>query len=278
MKCEQAQELITGLVDNNLSDLERSTIESHLVDCPRCEWGYEQEQALKREIRKVAASVVAPAGLRRKILSDQRIFPKETESPKRWNKLVLPLQPLRRPVIGFALLVILVILLVYFMQPPSQPISLAALRLQEQIIGGEVSLWEARSQEELNNWLSRAVDNKFGPMVYDFSSLNVKPIGGLVQEVKGRKMLVAVFRGDSLYVDCFTFIGTDEDAPKDAKVVFDPEKKMKFYTFSSDGIHAVLHREGNVICILVSNLPLEELLSLARGSSPHTRMQVSAES
>src|SRR5262249_15014378 len=136
----------------------------------------------------------------------------------------------------------------------------------------------ARSQEELNNWLSRAVDNKFGPMVYDFSSLNVKPIGGLVQEVKGRKMLVAVFRGGRLYVVFFFFFGTNEEAPKNAKVVFDPEKKMKFYTFSSDGIHAVLHRERNVICILVSNLPLEELLSLARGSSPHTRMQVSAES
>jgi anti-sigma factor RsiW len=278
MKCEQAQELITGLVDNELSDPERSIIESHLEECPTCEWTYEQERALKTEIHKIGATVVAPAGLRRKILSDQRIFPKETESPKRWNRLVLPLRPFRRPVFGLALLVILVMSSLYFMQLPNQPISLAALRLQEKIIGGEVSLREARSQEELNNWLSRAVDNKFGPMVYDFSSLDVKPIGGLVQEVKGRKMLVAVFRGDSLYVDCFTFIGTEEDAPKDATVFFDPEKKMKFYTFSSDGIHAVLHREGNVICILVSNMPLEKLLSLVRGSSPHTRMQVSAES
>ena len=31
---------------------------------------------------------------------------------------------------------------------------------------------------------------------------------------------------------------------------FDPERKMEFYTFSRDEIHAVLHREGNVICIL----------------------------
>jgi len=274
MKCEQAQELITGLVDNQLSDLERSAIESHLEDCPRCEWAYAQEQALKREIRKVvAASVVAPASLRKKILSDQRIFPKEAESPKGWNKLVLPL---RRPVLGLALLVIVVIPMFYFMRPPAQPISLLALQLQEKIIVGEVSLRAARSQEELNSWLSGAVDGKFGPMVYDFSSLNVKPVGGLVREVKGRKVLVAVFRGDSLYVDCFTFIGTEEDAPKDATVFFDLEKKMKFYNFSRDGIHAVLHREGNVICILFSNMPPEKLLSLVRSSSPHTHMPVPA--
>ena len=91
-------------------------------------------------------------------------------------------------------------------------------------------------------------------------------------------MLVAVFRGDSLYVDCFTFNGTEEDAPKDATVFFDPEKKMKFYNFSRDGIHAVLHREGNVICILFSNMPLEKLLSLVRSSSPHTHMRVASES
>jgi Putative zinc-finger len=272
MKCEQTQELITGLVDNQLSDLERSAIESHLEDCPRCEWAYAQERALKREIRKVAASVVAPAGLRKKILSDQRIFPKEAESPKGWNKL---LQPLRRPVLGLALLVIVVIPILYLMRPPTQPISLTALQLQEKIIGGEVSLRSASSQEELNSWLSGAVDGKFGPMVYDFSSLNVKPVGGLVREVKGRKMLVAVFRGDSLYVDCFTFIGTEEDAPKDATVFFDPEKKIKFYNFSRDGIHAVLHREGNVICILFSNMPLEKLLSLVRSSSPHSHMRES---
>jgi anti-sigma factor (TIGR02949 family) len=278
MKCEQVQELITGLVDNELSDLERSTIESHLEECPTCEWAYEQERALKREIRKVGATVVAPAGLRKKILSDQRIFPKETESPKRWTKLVLPLQPFRRPVFGLALLVILVILSLYFMQPSSQPISLAALRLQEKIIRGEVHVREARSQQELNNWLSRAVDSQFGPIVYDFSSMNVKPVGGLVQEVKGRQMLVAVFRGNSLYVSCFTFLGTEEDAPKNATVFFDRDKKMKFYIFSTDGIHAVLHREGNVICILVSNMPPEELLSLVRGSSPHSHIRVPLES
>jgi len=275
MTCEQAQELITGLVDNRLSDLERATIESHLDDCPRCESAYERERALKREIRKVAASVVAPASLRRKILSDQRIFPSEAESPKGWHRLVLPL---RRPVLGLALLVIVVVSTLYLMRSPIQPISLTALQLQEKIIGGKVSLREAKSQEELNNWLSRAVDGKFGPMVYDFSSISVRLVGGLVQDVQGRKVLVAVFRGNSLYVNCFTFIGTEEDAPKNAMALFDPETKMKFYTFSKDGIHAVLHREGNVICILTSNMPLEELLSLVRGSSPHTHIRISAES
>ena len=31
---------------------------------------------------------------------------------------------------------------------------------------------------------------------------------------------------------------------------FDPEKSVQFYTLSRDEIHAVLHREGDVICVL----------------------------
>ena len=275
MNCKQAQELITGLVDNELSDLERSAIENHLETCSRCEAAYAQERALKIEIRKVATGMVAPASLREKILSDQQTFPRETEVPNRWNKLVLPL---RRPVLILPLLAIVVISILYLVLRPIEPVSLTALQLQEKIGGNEVSLHEARSQEELNRWLTQAVDGKFGPMVYDFSSLNVKPVGGLVQDVEGRKMLVAVFRGDSLYVNCFTFIGTEEDAPKNATVFFDPEKKMKFYTFSENGINAVMHREENVICILFSNLPPEQLLSLVRGSSPHEHIRMPAQS
>jgi len=75
------------------------------------------------------------------------------------------------------------------------------------------------------------------------------------------------------FIATFTFLGTEEDAPKNATVSFEPEKRMTFYTFSRDGIHAVLHREDSVICMLVSNMPPEELLSLVKSSSPHNHRQ-----
>jgi hypothetical protein len=117
------------------------------------------------------------------------------------------------------------------------------------------------------------VDGKFGPLGYDFSPLGVKPIGGTVREVQGRQILVAVFRGNGLSITCFTFLGTEEDAPKNATVFFDPQTRIRFYSFSRNGLNAVLHREGNVICILVSNMPPEELLSLVKTSSPHNHRQ-----
>jgi len=68
MKCEQAEELISTLADNELSDPQRSSIEDHLKDCPRCQRAYEWHRSLNSEIRTVSASVVAPDDLRRRIL------------------------------------------------------------------------------------------------------------------------------------------------------------------------------------------------------------------
>ena len=268
MKCEEAEELISALADNELSDRERSSIEGHLRDCPRCQRAYEWHQSLNSKIHTVSASVVAPVDLRQRILSDQRTMPKEAESNS-GGKLILRLQPFLRPAFASALLVILLISIFFLMQRPSQPISLTALQIRAKIDEGEISLQEATNTDELHDWLRHAVDGKFGPLGYDFSPLGVKPIGGTVREVKGRQILVAVFKGNGLSITCFTFLGTEEDAPKNATVFFDPDKRMRFYSFSRDGVHAVLHREDNVICILVSNMPPEELLSLVKSSSPH---------
>ena len=270
MKCEEAQELITALVDGELSHLEQTAIETHLGDCPRCRWAYEQEQALKREIHKVGVSTKVPANLRGKILADYGSGRTELESPGGSNKVVLPFRPFLRPAFGVALLLIVLVPVIYLMQPHSQPISLAALEMEEKIMEGELSLRMARSQNELRDWQIRAVNGTFAPMAYDLSSAHLQPVGGAVQEIDGRKILVTVFEGSSMSVTCFTFLGTEADAPKDATLFFDQGKDINFYNFSRNGYNAVLHRKDNLICILVSKMPAEELLDLARAKAHQT--------
>ena len=264
MKCEEAREFITALVDNQVSDEERSLIETHLKDCQRCRFIYEQEQALKREIGAAGARLHAPAELRSKILSDRRIFPGPERSSGSWTERNFPAWPFPRPALALALAVVLILPMLYFMRTPSEPISLAAVEIQRKIIGGEISVRKTSNLDELRKWQIRSVNGEFTPMEYDLSSMNMLPAGGVVQEVNGRKTLVTVYTGNGLTITCFTFLGTEEDAPKIASVFFDPEKKMNFYSFSKDGLNAVLHREGSIICILVSNMPGDELLTLVR--------------
>src|SRR5438445_11022531 len=158
MKCEQAEELISTLADNQLSDREQSSIEGHLRECPRCQRAYEWHRSLNSEIRTVSASVDAPIDLRQRILSDQRTIPKEAESSNAGSKLILRLQPFLRPAFASALLAILVIPILFPMPRPSQPISLTALQIRAKIDRGEVSLWDATHIDELHDWLRRTLD------------------------------------------------------------------------------------------------------------------------
>ena len=44
-------------------------------------------------------------------------------------------------------------------------------------------------------------------------------------------------------------------------------RKLISMPFRSAGINAVLDREGDVICILASEMPMDELLALARSKA-----------
>jgi anti-sigma factor RsiW len=268
MNCEEARELVTGLVDNEISDPERSSIESHLKDCARCRRAYEQERDIKSEIHNLAAEITAPVELQNKILGDHGMPPNKGELPRPWRDL-LSFRPLGRPVFAFALVVIVLLPAIYFFTPRSQPVSLAALQVQRKIAGGEITLRTATNQSEIRSWQIHAVKGKFAPMEYDLAALRLWPIGGLVQDIDGRKMLVTVYGGAGQSVTCFTFLGKENDAPQDATVVFDQSRRINFYLFSRNGHNAVLHREGNVICLLVSSeMPVQELLDIIR-SRPH---------
>jgi anti-sigma factor RsiW len=278
MKCEQAKELISALIDNEVTEPERAAAESHLRTCPNCQRVYEWGQELNGQIRMAGAAVVAPADLRQTILSNQLAAPADADSSEARRDPILRLRPLVRPMFASALAVAIAVSIIFFMPPsPAQPISLTALEIRAKIDRGEIPLQKQTNTDELHAWLRHSVNGKFGPLGYDFSPLGAKPVGATVQEVNGRQILVAVFRGNALSIMCFTFLGTEGDAPKNATAFFDPETQISFYSFSRDGLHAVLHREGNVICMLVSNMPPAELLSLVRNSSPHKVHPVHAE-
>lgn len=267
MYCEEARELVTALVDNEISSPERASIEDHLKDCAGCRRTYEQERVLKTEIHNLGTRLIAPAELQNKILADHRMLPNEAGSFTGWRG-ILSFRPFGHPAFALALLLIVLLPAIYFFTHHSQPVSLAALQIQSKIARGELSLRAANDQEELRDWQIRAVNGKFAPMRYDLAAMRLQPVGGLVQEIDGRRVLVTVYRGAGPSVTCFTFLGTEQDAPEDATTFFDASRNVKFYTFFRNGYNAVLHREGNVICLLVSEMTAQDLLDVIR-SQPH---------
>jgi hypothetical protein len=267
MNCAQAQELITALVDNELDPGVRPALEAHIDECSGCRLGFEEELALKRKVRVAGERMHAPAQLRSRILSDRRIFPEKRRSARQWLKDLWPASPVYRTAIALSFLILLILPTYYLSNRVSPPVGLAAIETYDSFRRGDLPFDRTSNSDEIVGRLTQAVDGRFHPMGYDLSAMNMIPVAGVVRQIDGRKILVAIYQGEGGSLLCYTFLGSEGDAPPNAAKFFDPDKKTNFYAFSRAGINAVLHREGDVICILASEMPMDELLALAREKS-----------
>lgn len=266
MNCDEAQELITARVDNELSETERRAIDGHLALCRLCQQAFDQERQIKQQLRLTSAAIVAPEVLREKVggaLDKSTVW-------DLFNDRIRALVTTRwvRPGLAVAL-VLLVISAVMFRVTGDSGIATATLKAHAAIESGEKAFARADDPAELKRKLVQAVGGRFAPMGFDLSMMKLYPIAGFMQILDSRQVLVTVYRGGGPDVTCFTFLGSESDAPAEAKRVFDEVKKINFYIFGQGDYHAVMHREGEVICIMVSKMPAVQLLALAREKARH---------
>jgi anti-sigma factor RsiW len=266
MNCDEAQEWITALVDNELSAAERLAIDAHLNTCLRCQGIYAQECRLKQEVQIASAAISAPSALRKAI---QR----SASRPRRWRRVQTTLRdflrtPLLRPALGLVVLLLLLSPLMFY-RAGGKNIALETLSTHAQIAAGKRTLVRVENPDELKRQLVQAVNGRFAPMGFDLSALKLYPVSGFVEKIAGREVLVTVYQGEGSNITCFTFLGTESDAPADAEKFYDATKKINFYTFSKGDLNAVMHREGDVICIMVAKMSARELLALMRDKARH---------
>jgi anti-sigma factor RsiW len=264
MTCEEAQELITALIDRELPDAERVSLDSHLRLCAHCQIVLEQEALLKQSIRETAQRVRTPNELRARILSDQRTVAKQNRT-RRQN--LSPLLRRARPALAAAAIIAVLLPALFFFRATPEPLAAAALESYDRFRSGELAVSKTENPQEIVERLTRAVDGRFHPMGYDLTGMGLRPVAGLVRQIHGRKVLVAIYQGEGGTLFCYTFIGSEEDTPRHAARFYDAAKKMNFYAFSHGGLNAVLHREGEIICVLASEMPMEKLLALARSKA-----------
>ena len=268
MHCDQVQELITARLDNELSTAEQSILDAHLNGCERCRGAMAAESRLKQQLKAAQGEFVAPAGLRREI-EDAIASPRAVAAGKTDGGFAAWFH-LRswRPAFAAALLVVGIVT-IFYVRAPRQNIGIAAIESHRNLLSGKTNLARYDDANRLRQELARAVGNRFTPIALDLSVMKLYPVSGFVQQIGDRQVLVTVYQGDGPVVTCFTFLGTESDAPKSADRFFDADMKLNFYSFSQDGINAVLHQEGNVVCIIVSKMAPADIIALLRGKSAH---------
>ena len=266
MRCEQAQELITARLDNELSADEHGAIEAHLHTCERCQRALTAESRLKQQLKLARQEVTAPAALRRELegaIAARRTAATSVGDFAAWFSLRN-----WRPAFAMALLAVVMAAL-FFVRSPQPDLGMAVLDSHRDLLSGKTALVRYDDTNRLRQELSRAVRDRFAPIALDLSMMRLYPVSGFVQKIGDREVLVTVYQGAGPAITCFTLLGSESDAPKGAQHFYDTDMKLNFYSFSQDGINAVLHSEGNIICILVSKMSPADILALLRGKSAH---------
>ena len=271
MRCDQAQELITARVDNELDVDERSAIDAHLKSCAECARAFEQESILKRRIRLTAQQLSAPATLRR-VVEEKNAAKATFAGDSSWRSFFVGIAfPTWRRAFAAAILLLIVgsVIYTHWRVEKNENIALAALDTHTSILSGNTALLRAVNLAAMRKELAHAVGDRFKPVVLDLSLMKLYPVAGFVQNIGGRDLLVTVYQGDGPAITCFTFLGSAADAPQGAERFYDAEMRINFYSFSRGALNGVLHQEGEVICLLVSKMAPADLLALLRGKSAH---------
>jgi len=68
--CGQIEQLITGLIDNELTDEDQKKVKHHLEECDSCVSAYESQNLLKKQLQTHYYAEKAPAHLRARIRRD----------------------------------------------------------------------------------------------------------------------------------------------------------------------------------------------------------------
>jgi anti-sigma factor RsiW len=261
LPCKEAQELIAALVDHELTPAEEAMVREHLGSCAACQAALSRMEALKSQLRAAAAAITAPGSLLERIRSEAIAF-RHQAFRLWWQRVFSALRPSFSPAWALAALLLLSLALFQLAHHRKQELPLALLTHYRAILE-EPGLLRASSLEEMKRYLARGVGGKFQPMGYDLAAVGLAPAGGAIRDIGGRKVLAVVYRGERLPLLCFTFLGSESEAPPDAQRFYDAPKRVYLYAFSRAGLNAVMHREKEAICLLVSEMPLPELLALA---------------
>ena len=238
---------IQDLFDGRLDRAERERVEAHLAECAACRVRRDALASVRGALQGLPPAP-APEELGREIR-------------RRLEEELLRRRPSRRfPVT--ALLAAAAVLIIVLMLASRKDLPSAAAGDFGRYRGGTLSLELSTSDpHELEAFFSqRGVG--FRTRVFDLSTMGYRLIGGRVHTLAGRRTALFVYRGEgNRTVLCEMFLGQTSALPAGASR--HEHGGILFSLYRREDSTQVFWQEGEVTCVLVSDLTPDETLALA---------------
>lgn len=244
-------EELQDLLDGRLAESERAAVEAHVATCARCSRDLAALQWSKQQLSASQASTAAPADLHARI----RAALDEEDRPLRHVTLS------RRAWIGTSLAAAAAVtLLVRVRFARSLPERVADDFLA--YVGGEASLAIESADPRAVEAYFAANGATFPTRVLDLAMMQYQVAGGRVHRLDGRVSALFAYRGPGgVPLVCQMYEGQMSELP--ATIDQRENNGIPFQIYQSGNVTVVFWPEGEVICVLASNIPRDEVIQLA---------------
>lgn len=247
---------IQDLLDDRLGARERADAQAHLEVCEECRHQLRRLEWIKRLTAGHLTTAEVPDSLRANISAALDREDARAASQPWWRV------GFRRPaaIAACALLVAGVVAALFFITSADVPAAVA--RDYRDYKGGTLSL-ERRTVDpkDLESFFTDS-GIRFHTRVFDFAMMNYRLVGGRVHTLAGRPSAAYVYQGHAgKILLCEMYEGRAEDLPDGARVR--EHNGITFRIYRTGGVTMAFWQEGNVICVLASDIDAEELAQLA---------------
>jgi anti-sigma factor RsiW len=245
------KDALQELLDGRLQGEARARVEEHIASCTSCRGEIEALRLTKLAARRAFAAEPAPHALQQRILhaldqEDERI-------PSRRRRRVILATGLAASVLVAASLYLL-------KKPPALPVSVAEDYQAYQAGRTELDLRTSDPAALGRFFAERGV--AFRTRVLDLGMMRYRLVGGRVHRLRGQTSAFFVYEGPgNRIVICQMFEGTLSDLPAGAVMREQGGISMRAYRVGVTSI--AFWQEGKVVCVLASDLPMEDLIRLA---------------
>lgn len=248
---------LEDLLDGRLPERDRLDVERHLDTCDACRRTFDQLSSVKRALRGLAEPDL-PGGLGARVAAALDAADREVEA----GAAVPAAGRGRRArwwLAGLAgAAAVLVAALFWPTSEPSLP-ALAA-RAFDDAVAGRIDMGSpAADAATAQAYLEPRVT--FPVRVFDLGMMGYTIAGARVHALNGRATALWVYRGTAGSLVCEMYRGVTADLPRAAESR--DVNGITFHIYHEGGGTQVFWQEGDVVCVLSSTIPSEDVVQLA---------------
>ena len=258
------KEEIQDLLDNRLDAPTRAEVERHIEACTECRREFEALRWTKSFVAKRFAAKAAPPELRENILRAL-----ETDGGSARTATLRPgfqmqkLKPIMAWAAALVALGILALILIPKQRTVPQVIARDFRSYQNQKLTPELNTPDVKKMETF--FAKRGLP--FAPHVYDLSAMNYPLVGGRLQYLQSHRTEWVVYRGpDNQALVCQMYVGNVSELPVGS--VEREHRGKKFHIYQVKGVTMVFWQDRKVVCVLISDMPTENVVQLAFAKAP----------